>query len=492
MLANSDDDGTEPAVAASITVVEATQRDLVEFDELAASMVYADVRVVSTETVATVTDVVDPGATLIRGDVVVELDGRPVALFYGAVPLYRPLSVGAEGDDVLLLERNLAALGHHTELDDEDNEVATGFTVDGVFDESTEEAVTRWQEDLGLPPTGETSPTDVVVTPGQIDVLDVTVDLGDRTQPGAGLVEYTTGSVTETFHAEHDGDIDVEVAAGDAIASGEVLYTVDGRPVIALVADDAVDVDRDLEAGIDPGEDVVVLETMLVERGFDAGGDLDVDDEFTEETAEALAEFWDDLADRYDDVEIADSLRLDDIVVVESGTTVGALADHDADVLASGSVLWSSTAGETARIVTTELPVADQADLALGQRVEVEFPDGTVVGGTVSDVARTSVLDPQAPDAEPVLPIEISLDTVPDAAAAFNELDVTVLVTDQVAEDAVVVPVTALVALGGGDYAVEIVSADGTTTFVAVTVGMFADGDVEVTGIDAGQNVVVP
>lgn len=59
-----------------------------------------------------------------------------------------------------------------------------------------------------------------------------------------------------------------------------------------------------------------------------------------------------------------------------------------------------------------------------------------------------------------------------------------------------VVPVTALLARGGGGYAVEVVRADGPHRLLPVTVGLFddADGLVQITGagLKAGQSVVVP
>ena len=59
------------------------------------------------------TDMSAIGTTLERSDVAYAVDGRPATVFYGDVPLYRELANGAEGDDVALLEENLAALGYH-------------------------------------------------------------------------------------------------------------------------------------------------------------------------------------------------------------------------------------------------------------------------------------------------------------------------------------------------------------------------------------------
>ena len=86
-----------------------------------------------------------------------------------------------------------------------------------------------------------------------------------------------------------------------------------------------------------------------------------------------------------------------------------------------------------------------------------------------------------------------------DAVNSFVQIPVTLRVVASSAPKAFVVPVSALVALAEGGYAIEIVTgkaADGTnvTKLIAVTPGLFADGFVAVTGdqVQAGQNVVVP
>jgi hypothetical protein len=55
------------------------------------------------------------------------------------------------------------------------------------------------------------------------------------------------------------------------------------------------------------------------------------------------------------------------------------------------------------------------------------------------------------------------------------------------------VPVTALLALAGGGYGVEIVTGPGTDRLVGVQTGIFAGGRVAITGpgIAAGTRVVV-
>ncbi len=232
---------------------------------------------------------------------------------------------------------------------------------------------------------------------------------------------------------------------------------------------------------------------MLVSLGYDARGDLIPDDEFDEITAEAVEDWQDDLADTWEDgaVTVDGSIDLDDLVIVEPGTTIGSVTSREGDVVATGSELFTWPPSDAARIVTTSIRVADQDKLTEGASVDVEFPDGAIVAGIVTEVATSSTLDPTDPDAEAELTVEIALPSVPDSVAGLNELDVDIRLVDELAAGVTVVPASALVVTADGGYAVEVV--DGTvTSYVAVEPGMFADGFVEVAGIEPGTAVVVP
>jgi peptidoglycan hydrolase-like protein with peptidoglycan-binding domain len=108
-----------------------------------------------------------PGTILSRGSVVYRADNLPVVLFYGSLPLYRPLSFGSSGDDVREVERNLAALGYG------------GFTVDDAFTAATATAVQRFQKAHGHVQTGVLDPATVVLTAGRVRVMSVTAHAGD-------------------------------------------------------------------------------------------------------------------------------------------------------------------------------------------------------------------------------------------------------------------------------------------------------------------------
>ncbi len=92
-----------------------------------------------------------------------------------------------------------------------------------------------------------------------------------------------------------------------------------------------------------------------------------------------------------------------------------------------------------------------------------------------------------------VFEVTISLDD-PAVASGLDEAPVDVLVVTDSAIGVLAVPVTALVVLAEGGYAVEVDAGGGATRLVGVEVGFFADGLVEISGADlvAGDRVVVP
>ena len=122
------------------------------------------------------------GTTIRRGQALYEVDGAPVALFYGARPEWRALYAGiAPGPDVAQLGRNLVALGY-----------GAGLTVSDYFTGATASAVGRWQADRGLPVTGTVPLGQVAYAPGPVRVTGVSPALGAPPQPGASVLTATS------------------------------------------------------------------------------------------------------------------------------------------------------------------------------------------------------------------------------------------------------------------------------------------------------------
>ena len=85
--------------------------------------------------------------------------------------------------------------------------------------------------------------------------------------------------------------------------------------------------------------------------------------------------------------------------------------------------------------------------------------------------------------------------TDPKAATQPDQTPVSIAFTSNGAKGVLAVPVTALVALAGGGYALEVQDAGGATHLVAAKPGLYAVGGlVEVSGdgIAEGMTVVIP
>jgi peptidoglycan hydrolase-like protein with peptidoglycan-binding domain len=284
----------------TLTAVSAEVRDLIEFDELDGRMIYADIEPISSGTDGVITSLLGSGDTIERGTVLYTINAAPTTVFYGTIPFYRSVEEGSVGDDVLVLEKNLAALGYHSFEDEDGNMVDTDFVVDGVYDESTTDAVVRWQEDTGIEESGIVAASDVIVLDGPAVVSSVTTDVGRRVNVGTPIMELNIVGTADTAHYEHSGEIETFVTSGQELDSGDVLYSVDGRAVTAMISDATFE--RDIEDGIDAGDDILAVEEMLVSLGYDIDGDLDVDDVFDEDTEQAIIEWEEDLQNTFEAV----------------------------------------------------------------------------------------------------------------------------------------------------------------------------------------------
>ena len=474
LLGSSSDDDAAATTTAPIQAVQAEQRDLVEFRELDATLGFAADTVHTADRDGTVTDVADEGDSLERGDVAYEIGGQPTVVFYGSTPLYRELSSGVEdGDDVLVLEENLAALGF-----DADGELV----VDAAFEAATATAMEAWQADLGVESTGAVAPADVVVVEGPALVSAVEAAPGAAVNASTPVLATSLTAETQSVLAGEDGRLTLLPSVGQTISSGDVLYELDTEPVAVIVGDEPLD--RQLNQGVEDGEDVEQLESALLALGYDADGELEVDETFDEATFEAVQDWEDDLGIGADGV-----VQVGQYLVLEPGQTVLEVEVERGDDVTANSLLF--VVGTSTREVATEIEVADQGLISEGDTVEIELPDGEAVSGVVTDVAASSVTPAGDPDADPVLPVTISLDEVPESIADLNEVDVTVKIADEIAEGATVIPASAIVTTSDGQFAVEVVNGN-TTTFVAVDPGLFVDGDVAVEGIEPGTAVVVP
>jgi peptidoglycan hydrolase-like protein with peptidoglycan-binding domain len=265
--------------------------------------------------------------------------------------------------------------------------------------------------------------------------------------------------------------------AGSVVSRGEALFDVDAEPVPVLYGD--LPLYRDLRSGVSDGADVRQLEENLTELGY--GVSLIVDEHFDGATSAALRQWQADLG-----VERTGALHRSDVVLTDGPVRVAEVVAKKGSSVGPGQPVLRTTG--TRRLVTVRLEVTRQSLAQVGAPAGVVLPDRREVPGTVMAVGTVASRDGNSGAAK--IDVTVALDD--DAAAgSLAEAPVEVRLTRATAEDALVVPVRALLALAEGGYAVEAVHR-GARRLVAVDLGAFADGYVQVTGdIRPGARVVV-
>ena len=264
---------------------------------------------------------------------------------------------------------------------------------------------------------------------------------------------------------------------GAKVDCGDVLYRVDDRPVLLLCG--TVPAYRDLHEG-DAGRDVRQLNRNLHGPAGNA---------FTEKTKAALEQLQRDKG-----LHVTGKLALDDAVFLPRPVRIVKVAGELGGSARPGVRIAQATA-DTLH-VQVDLDASQQGAVKKGDRAEVTLPGNTSAKGAVARLGRVAQA-PQGKDADPVaatVPAFISFDD-PDAARGLESAPVQVDVMTKGVDNALSVPVTALVGKSGDGLAVEVVRADGRRELVAVRVGLFDDehGRVEVEGdLRRGEHVVVP
>ncbi len=168
----------------------------------------------------------------------------------------------------------------------------------------------------------------------------------------------------------------------------------------------------------------------------------------------------------------------------------------------------------TTREVQVALDASQQTSVAVGNKVSITLPNNQTIPGVVSSVGTVATCPSNsgsgsssaAPGTDtcssassgssttPTITVNVT-PSDPAATGTWDQAPVQVGITTASVPDAVVVPVTALLAQPGGAYAVEVVAAGASNRLVGVSLGLFddAEGLVQVTAsaLAAGQKVVV-
>jgi hypothetical protein len=289
-------------------------------------------------------------------------------------------------------------------------------------------------------------------------------------------------------------------AVGATIRRGEQLYAVDGAPVALFYG--ATPEWRALSVGVAAGRDVAQLDRNLIALGYGAG--LVVSDYFTDATAYAV-ELWQEARG----LPITGTVPLGQVAWAPTPLRITGVTPVPGSPPQPGTSILTATS--PVPVVTAGVPVSQEYLVKAGDPVTVTLPDGvTTTPGVITSVASVASAGNggssgggAAPEASPgagsgpggsqdTVQITVRL-TNPDAAGHLDQAPVSVNIVSARAHDVLAVPVSALVALAGGGYAVE-VSRDGAEHLVAVQTGLFSQTLVQVSGagLTPGTRVEVP
>lgn len=328
---------------------------------------------------------------------------------------------------------------------------------------------------------------------GSPDGTDPSAASGTTAQASAAvrrgnLVETTSASGSLGYDDPRElgsalaGTITWLPRSGAVVDEGERLYEVDRVPVVRL--DGAVPAWRDLGPETSDGVDVRQLEQALSDLGYPADYDLDVDGEWTWATTQAVEEWQEDrgLAE-------TGTLPLGTVVFTDGDLRIGSTLVEVGAGIQPGTPVLEVT--DDRRHVVVELEPSRRNLAPVGAEVELQFPDGTTAAGRV---AAVDVVPPADEQSEETLAVTVEPSGKRSQRSVASQLDgasVLVSFTAVLAEDVLIVPVTALLALADGGYAVEVVE-DGGTRMVEVETEGFADASVAVSGdLAVGDRVVV-
>jgi len=284
---------------------------------------------------------------------------------------------------------------------------------------------------------------------------------------------------------------------GQAIRPGQDLYRVDNVPVVLMRG--GTPAWRTFAPGMTGGGDVTELQRDLIALGFAAGLLTAPTGRFDALTEDAVYR-WQQAAG----YPVTGQITLGQVVFLPADVIVGGLNEAPGQLASPGQLPFDVMAAS--RIVTVALG-PDLPSVTTGEAVSIVLPSGAATPGVITAIGPPPPAGGSGTNGSGSSGSGTSgtsggssgtsaeLTITPDRPAATGTgQDVTVqvsLVTQSV-RGVLAVPVTALLALAGGGYGVELAGPNGADRLVGVTTGLFANTLVEVSGpgLRAGMKVV--
>jgi hypothetical protein len=295
---------------------------------------------------------------------------------------------------------------------------------------------------------------------------------------------------------------------GRVITQSHVLYRVNDRPVVLLQG--STPGYRNLSEGA-TGSDVAELNADLVALGYATRAQLSrTSAAFGATTTTAVRKLQAALG-----VPQTGRLAVGQAVFEPTAVRVTSVSAQLGGRTQPGQTVMQATS--TARQVQVALSASQQTEVAVGNKVTITLPNNHTTPGVVSSVGTVATCSSSSGSggssssssspgtgtcpsggsgsSTPTISVTVT-PSEPAATGTWDQAPVQVGITTARVPNALVVPVSALLAQPGGGYAVEVIGAGERHHLAPVALGMFddADGLVQVTGsgLAAGQKVVVP
>ena len=293
-------------------------------------------------------------------------------------------------------------------------------------------------------------------------------------------------------------------AAGRRIRAGRALFRVDNLPVVLMRG--GTPAWRPFALGMTVGPDVRELQANLIALGYAAGLLSAPTGQFDLSTLYAV-ERW-QLANGY---AVTGEIALGQVVFLPSAIRVGAQNAAPGQAATPGQQPYQATTDQ--RTVTVPLN-PDLPTVRSGEAVSIVLPSNATTPGTAVAIGPAPAAPPSGSSsgsgssgnsgsadasAGSTTPSAAATDMLtvrpdrPGATGTGDGVPVQVSLPTQSVSGVLAVPVTALLALSGGGYGVQIVTASGADRVVGVQTGIFAGGQVAIRGpgIAPGTKVVV-
>jgi hypothetical protein len=300
------------------------------------------------------------------------------------------------------------------------------------------------------------------------------------TDTESGTLSYAGA---RTVYTQLPGVITWLPAIGTVIRPGHTLLTVNNYPVLLL--NGPTPAYRDLNPGDASGPDIYELNRNLVALRYEPEW-ITINDAWQPGTTAGIKQLQEHLGEPQ-----TGSLKLGQVaflpgqqLIQSQALTVGATTTGQTQALSTSS---------TRLIVTVDLSPSSQSEATIGEKVSVEMPNGSTVGGrvtAVSPVAQSSSGGDNGSGSgsggsggsgsgTSTVPVTIVLNKRAKGGG-LDQASVSVNFVQSKARNVLSVPVTALLATSGSSFAVQ--AATRPHKLIPVTTGLFAAGYVEISG----------